>query len=141
LHEHRTDLWDDYAATVIATSEGQVLAGPDALGRVPWEGPVHVITAWNPNSRTRLQEENDEANRRLADHLDAHGIRREGVVGRSADGKWSEDSFLVHGLGRADATRLGEEFGQAAIFELTADEMLVARCSNGQVVSRTRRRR
>jgi len=52
-------------------------------------------------------------------------------------GSWSEPSFVVPGLSTAGAVQLGREFGQAAIFEITQDELRVIDCANDQVRAQT----
>jgi hypothetical protein len=58
------------------------------------------------------------------------------LLGRSVDGTWSEDSFLVVGTTRATAAELGRQFGQRAIFERDHDDLLVVGCRDANVVRR-----
>ncbi len=133
--------WDAYAASTLTAGDGTVLAGPDASPTLPWDPPVYVITAWNPGSDTLPEQLNQAANARLESVLTMHQLSFSTVEGRSPDGTWTEEGFLVAGLGRARATELGEQFGQAAVFELTADELLVVRCPDETVTRRAPRTR
>lgn len=133
IHERQDGRWDTYAATIISGA-GQQLSGPDATAALPFPGPVHVITAWNPDGITRSREVNARANDQLQVALRSLELAHTSVVGTSVDGTWSEESYLVGGLRRSDAASLGERFGQSAIFELTDEKLLVVRCSDASVM-------
>lgn len=133
-------IWDTYAETIVVRSDpASVLAGPNALNDWPFPEPCHVITAWNPDSLLTSEDENTEANARLAATIIRHGGTVERVVGRSSDSTWSEDSFLVVGVSREQAVEIGRSFGQLAIFELDRHSVHVVRCDAG-TVERTRPR-
>ena len=117
------------------------LAGLNAVGTLPWSGPAHVLTAWNPSSIVRPESSNRAANKELDALLRQRGLAPEWVIGRSDDRTWSEESLLIQGLGTEEAVELGRRFGQLAVFELEADELRVVRTSDGEVVGRTARRR
>jgi hypothetical protein len=98
-----------------------------------------VITASNPGGIWSTQEKNTEANTLLEKTLRRHGSIGTPVIGRSRDGAWKEESFLVEGLSRQQASDFGANFGQTAIFEIDAAEVRVVRCSDAKVL-RTRPR-
>lgn len=123
--------WDAYAASVITGDDGTIWAGPGA-GAVT--GTWHVITAANPDSAVRPADVNATANRQLHAVLAGRGLAPIPVVGSSRDGSWREASFAVRGLERADACVLGDRFGQAAVFELDAEELRVLRCPDGRTM-------
>jgi len=133
--------WDAYAATILTTADGTAVAGPKAEPDLHWDPPVHVVTAWNPGSDTLPIEVNRAANAGLRSVLVIHELPATPVQGRSPDGRWAEESYLVEGLGREGAVSLGDRFGQAAVFEITGDEVLVVRCPDGAVMRRTPRKR
>lgn len=134
--EHDDDLLDAFARTSIRLLEPPaVLAGDGAVPTLPLLTPVHVITACNPSGRIRSGEENGAVNTLLEARLRDLGVTPVPAVGWA--GEWSEDSFAVSGLSTVDACALGAEFGQAALFEVTADEVRVVHCATGV----TRRRR
>lgn len=126
-------LWDAYAATVIRTAAGAVLAGPGAIERVCG----HVITAWNPLSVERPLEHNRAAHEALRAQL---GEVVE-TVSSAPDGTWREEGFLVTGLTREALCALGRDFAQHAVFELDDDEVRVVSCHDGRIVRAARRRR
>lgn len=125
LVEEQPSWWEIYAQTVITSSSGVVLAGPNAVSAVPHDLPAHIITGWNPGSLTQTDEVNEAANRRLKERLLHLGCSPFVVTGASPDADWTETSFLVNGLDRTAAASIGAEFGQQAVFELTHDELLV----------------
>src|SRR3546814_8943924 len=47
-----SDLWDMYLATDLETADGQALTGPDGVQLSGKSTPIHVLTAWNPGSRS-----------------------------------------------------------------------------------------
>ncbi len=136
LVESRNGRWAIYAASVIEDCDGSTLAGRGSRGG---ESTGFVITAWNPDSVSRPAEENRESNRRLEELLLSRGYGVREVVGRSNDGRWREESFLVTGADRRDIVALGWQFGQRAVFDLSVDELLVLRCPDGEIVARTQR--
>lgn len=141
LVDQQLPIWDRFASTEIVFPKGAKtpLAGVAARKSWPWSGACHVITAWNPAGIWSHDSQNRKANSRLAENLKRHNYLFEPVIGRSPDGKWREESFLVHGLRRQQAADLGLDFAQTAVFELDKDNLNVVRCSDGEVV-RTRSR-
>lgn len=89
--------------------------GKEPSARLPAE-TVTVITAWNPGLTRPTSKDNRQANRRLEDELRTRGYDYLPARGESRDGNHVEPSFAVFNLSRAEATRLGECFGQAAVF-------------------------
>ncbi|NMO13430.1 DUF3293 domain-containing protein [Pyxidicoccus fallax] len=73
------------------------------------------LTAWNPGSHPRDKNENQRAQDQLLSQLIAGGWQVAAAVGQSEDGNWSEPSFFVPGLCRAEAERFGRAYGQVAV--------------------------
>jgi hypothetical protein len=73
------------------------------------------LTAWNPGSRPRGEEENRRAQERLVSQLVAGGWGVASAIGEAEDGSWSEQSLYVPGLPRAEAERFGRAYGQVAV--------------------------
>ena len=74
------------------------------------------ITAWNPGSYVQPDVVNAAAQKRLHAALTEGGYPIIEGQGEDPDGNWvPEASFLVLGIGEADACRLGREFGQIAV--------------------------
>ena len=107
----------------IEISKGIWVSAFEALEHLP--APIFVITAWNPFSQILSVEGNGARNRQLLSEIEALGARAHSAVGSSPDGKWSEDSFAVSGIGRRTALKLGLQYEQHAIFEIRKDELRV----------------
>ncbi|MFP2932361.1 DUF3293 domain-containing protein [Pyxidicoccus sp. 3LG] len=73
------------------------------------------LTAWNPGSRPRGEEENRRAQEQLVSQLVAGGWVVASAIGEAEDGSWSEQSLFVPGLPRAEAERFGRAYGQVAV--------------------------
>lgn len=136
LVDEQQPLWDRFADTqvIYPKSNRTPIAGVGARKSWPWPGVVHVLTAWNPAGIWSPHDRNAEANHHLEETLRRHGAEIVPVVGRSIDGKWREDSFLVFGLKRQQAADLGTAFGQSAVFEIDSDTLLVIRSDDGNVM-------
>jgi hypothetical protein len=78
-------------------------------------GIAAFITAANPRGERRAQAENAVANAALQNLVGAAGYPHYLGEGRDARGTWSEPSFLVIGIYRANAEALGRLFEQNAI--------------------------
>lgn len=114
-----------YAATVITDAKGRVLAGGNPVVPLPSPGRAHVVTAYNPGSRTQPRDRNEQAQRALRNDLRGHGIRTINVTGASPDGLWSEPSIMFTGRDRGFAAELAHRYGQLAVFELDNDHVRV----------------
>ena len=73
------------------------------------------ITAANPRGEKRSDTENGVANAALQSFVSAAGYPHFWGEGRDPLGTWSEPSFLVIGIYRANAEALGQLFEQNAI--------------------------
>ncbi len=116
-------------------SPSLVLFGPGAVGRLPWPGPVWVVTAHNPDGMRVPDDVNAAAHRRLVADLQVHGIAAADVEAGASD--WSEDSLLVSGdtFDRERVLDLAERFGQHSVFELTDARIRIVRVRDRRVVS------
>lgn len=99
---------------------------------------LHLITAWNPGSQRTDPDRNAERQRALEAELDAAGLDWWGSVGASPDGSWREEGAAVAGLSRERARQMGADWGQDAIYEASADGVLVIWCEDGRVLDVTR---
>jgi len=73
------------------------------------------LTGWNPRSQWISEEENEVRNQELQSELSqVVGTIVLPGVGRSADGKWEERSFLVLGITKEKAFYLACKFEQTA---------------------------
>ncbi len=73
------------------------------------------ITAWNPGSQVRREDENRREQERLLSQLVAGGWTVVAAIGEAEDGSWSEPSLFIPGLPRAEAERFGCAYGQVAV--------------------------
>jgi hypothetical protein len=96
---------------------------------------AHGVTTWayataaNPGSQPLPADENVARHRELEALVRALGFESYPGEGIGDDGRWPpESSFLVLGIARADAVRLGRRFGQLAVVfgELGQEADLVA---------------
>jgi hypothetical protein len=80
------------------------------------------LTAWNPASIPASGAANSAAAARLEGRLRGCGYRLLGGQGLDPAGQWAaEDSVLVLGIGLAEASAIGREFGQAALLHAGPD--------------------
>ena len=108
------NLLESYAGTHVIAEGGDVLAGPGAQA-LPMPEPAFVVTAWNPGSTTRPDEENEQAQQRLVGLVTDAGLPHVRVDGVSPDRGWREPSLLVSGVSRERALMWAHEFGQLAV--------------------------
>ena len=99
-------------------------------------GTFWVLTAWNPGSELFSDTENAERHQALCACLDELGHTWLPALGTSPDESWSEESVAVPGLDRETALALGREFGQEAVFEVTAEYLRVHGCSGDWQIER-----
>ena len=76
---------------------------------------LHVVTAVQPESDP-ASNDNPARMLLLNNELRVAGLQFASAVGSSFDGTHSEQSRAVFGLDDTDARRLGERFGQVAVF-------------------------
>jgi hypothetical protein len=94
-----------------------------------------IITAWNPGGEPRPNERaNRRANERLAAHLDARLVERWPAT-NAPGSRFCEESFAVLGLDLDEAWRLGEAFGQRAIYYIDRGRPLLVARRRGRVVA------
>ena len=94
---------------------GEPSAALDALMQAEGAHTAAFVTAANPRGELRSAEENGVANAALQNFIAAAGYPHFWGEGRDPQGSWSEPSFLVIGIYRANAEALGQLFEQNAI--------------------------
>jgi uncharacterized protein DUF3293 len=87
----------------------------DALLSAEGASTAAFISAANPRGERRSDMENGVANAALQNFVAAAGYPHCWGQGRDPNGSWSEPSFLVIGIYRANAEALGQLFEQNAI--------------------------
>jgi len=122
------ELRSTYLATQIEieVEPSMWIAADEVVERV--KTPIFVITAFNPFSRKVSESENRQRMEELETALREANYTYLPAIGFSPDGSWSEPSFAVSGMGRRQAKRIGRTFEQHAIFEISADELIVLGC-------------
>lgn len=88
--------------------------GEPPLGPAP-DGPLAIITAWNPGPDRPGGRENREANDRLRAVLRDGGWTFHPASGHATDGSHAEPSFAVLGIDAGAALDIARQFNQAAI--------------------------
>lgn len=119
------EVWGEFQRTFIRIElDGQILQiTPGPIGErgayLPGQaGPLHVLTAWNPQGIEAPLADNRLANERLAAALAARPeLTVWATTGTGEDGSWHEEGFTIAGLDRAEAVALAVRYDQRAIFE------------------------
>ena len=134
--------WAGYLSAEIAAEvqpgKWQVLHGPNSVADLPVpDGPMYVITAFNPHGRVRDHWQNEQENSQLAAQLIAAGASVSRAVGGAVGGHVQEGtggpagttvaeaSFLVWGVDEEVVAYAAREFGQEAFFVVGDDEVAV----------------
>jgi len=135
VSHHGLDLPMLYLKTEVTIEiEGRLVPASDALAI--HDGPWHVITAWNPGDVWPTREENEAASNELRARLIATGFAPVRAVGADPDSDHAEKSWAVVGLSDDQARALGAEFGQVAVFRLSAGIQTVLACAENWERSR-----
>lgn len=117
-----------YLRTIVEVDlEDRTVAGSDVVAEL---GPVRVVTAWNPLSKTLDIETNRTRHQALLARLASEDIRWWPARWVSFDGRWFEESVAIVGAGERRARAIGSAFEQHAVFELTEEEHVVHGCSS-----------
>ena len=86
---------------------------------------IHVITAYNPQSRLVEQSANAERDRVLRLDLEELGLDPIRATGRSRDGTWVEEGWALRDTDRDLVLRLARKYEQTAIYEWTPDHLAI----------------
>ncbi len=94
---------------------------PDLNGKM-----MYVITAYNPGSEVRTDQENLDADRQLRTRVEkipfANWLES---VGRSLSGSHAEYGYAVYGIDKEVADKLSEEFGQIGYYGFSKSGMAI----------------
>ncbi|MEJ2869155.1 DUF3293 domain-containing protein [Actinomycetospora sp. OC33-EN08] len=99
----------------------------------PFDGPVHVLTAYDPGPARYGAAENERRQQALLEDLPA-GVQRWSAVAGAEDGSHAEASVVVRGLTDAQALDLARRHGQDAVFRWTAEAWSILPCDGGPPV-------
>lgn len=139
------DRWADYLDNTVAVVIDGVpvdLTGPDAVEEWPFDGPVHVLTAWDPSGRTMERHDNDRANASLRVDLVEAGADIHDSAGHDGpvdDATFIDAGFIVAGLDEATVIELALRYDQEAIYTLTDEDLVLVATRGDQRDSRPRR--
>jgi hypothetical protein len=138
LIDQRPQIWRAFTDSIIYNSDnGDRYAGPGSVD-IPIPMPSYVITAANPFEQHESDRVNDHRNQMLRKVLEKRATYVIEVIGSSRCGNWKEKSFLVSGVPKSEILNLAKQYGQRAIFKLTADQKLVL-STDGQTKGRVSR--
>ena len=133
-----------YRATIVEVEAGPdlwvPLTGHEAVDPWPYEGVVHVLTAFDPAGRTRPRPVNEAQNVELAQVLLHHGAGLARAKGHDPGSDFDEPGFATWGLDRDVVLGIARGFGQEAIFELTPVETRIVFCDDGRIDAHPRLR-
>jgi hypothetical protein len=115
LDAYRSAEYVVFAERTIVLRIGEPSAALDALIKAEGAKSAAFVTAANPRGERRSDVENGVANAALQNFVAAAGYPHYWGEGRDPRGSWSEPSFLVIGIYRANAEALGSLFEQNAI--------------------------
>lgn len=133
-----------YRATIVEVEAGPdlwvPLTGHEAVDPWPYEGVVHVLTAFDPAGRTRPRPVNEAQNVELAQVLLHHGAGLARAKGHDPGSDFDEPGFATWGLDRDVVLGIARGFGQEAVFELTPVETRIVYCDDGRIDAHPRLR-
>lgn len=131
--------WEYYRGTVILAELlpglDVALTGPDAMDWPANVDECFVITAENPAGIPMPVDVNDRATVSLAADIQRAGGSFVRAAGWASDDSHVEYGFLVWGIDRVTAVRLGRQYGQDAIFAVTREDVELISCQSDQSMS------
>lgn len=82
----------------------------------PFDGPVHIVTAYNPRGDPSDEAANRRSHAELAAASGAAGWSALPTVGSGPDGSMPEPGLAILDITLEEAIALGARFGQAAVY-------------------------
>ena len=124
-----------YLAAEVRIADGAALV--DAAGSpLLRDGPVHVVTAWNPGALRPTEEQNRTADRQLRARIVQLGFQPHRAVGCDPASPHHEEGWAVVAMSDERACALGAEFGQDAVFRIDPGTLTVLACDGSWSDSR-----
>ena len=112
-------IWGDWP---LVLNVGHCSAELAALFKTQKVASAAVVTAWNPYSEARPEEENQTAQARLVSNIEQLVLRHQPGHGADRSGNWPpEPSRLILGIDLTSAGSLGRKYGQNGIVWAGAD--------------------
>lgn len=121
------DLPNHQLVRVIPDDPGKVGTWPDGV-----DGPLSILTAWNPDSVVTDDESNAVHHTQLLADLDSLGVTYWPAIGRDPRGIHHEVGVAVVDLSEGDALLLGRDHGQAAFYRWTSEAWEVVSCTDNR---------
>ncbi|MDX6427849.1 MAG: hypothetical protein QOE54_215 [Streptosporangiaceae bacterium] len=100
----------------------------------PFQQPVHILTAWNPDCRPADLTTNVAAGKRLEQTVQNLGHSWLPASGYGTDLPWAERSIAVVDLDDDQAQELAEQFSQPAFLRWTAHHLAAIRTGTGDLI-------
>jgi hypothetical protein len=91
-----------------------------------------IISAWSPNGKATLYEENLGLSWELQKQLDKLKLKYKKIIQVEKTRAWIEDAFLIEGLNARQARALAKKFKQVAFVELTQNVATVYETNSKQ---------
>ena len=135
-------MWASYEQAVIRLqAQGLPMllrSAPSGIvqGAFPYEGPVHVVTAWNPAGRVLSLEANRALEQALVADPGLLGLKVHACTGGDLSGSHQEPSLMIEDLATDSALALGRRYGQDAIFRWTRTTLDLLTCAGGACITR-----
>jgi hypothetical protein len=136
-----SSLWDGFAEAVVRITLDEeasvtlVPAPPGSVGYYPFDGPVHIITAYNPGGDLADEAANQRSHAELVATATAAGWSALPTVGSGRDGSMPEPGLAVLDITLDEAVALGARFGQAAVYAWHPDRLDIVGVSDEQTRS------
>lgn len=120
-------LWDAYNETSVEISLGDKVLTENQLQSL-WRQDFFMITASNPFSQRLSIEENKSRNEELRVLLSQDYVEILAGIGKSPNGTWAEEGWVVRGGDEAKLISLAKKFQQNAIFKFTSSGREIINC-------------
>ncbi len=101
------------------------------VGEFPFSSSIHVITAWNPESKKLTSTENGDRHRRLLGQLEGLGEEIWEGTGSATDGSWAEEGFARVGATLESSLAIGRQWKQDSIWEWSPEGLSAVECISG----------
>jgi len=93
-----------------------------------WQSDFYMITAANPFSQRLSDDENEKRNKLLFDSLCLDHSQILSAIGRSPDGGWKEEGWIVIADNESHLVALAQKFEQNAIFKFSSIGKEIINC-------------
>ncbi len=110
------NLWQTYKTTVFLSCDN-----------FPALKQFAIVTAWNPNGKLALSDDNFKSDKTLNDLLVQQQLPQYPIYGCSPDLTYREKSRAVE-IDKATAVKIGKQFRQNAIFWVENDKLFLIPC-------------